>query len=125
VRHKRGLSGHFGIVVIAGVLLCGAATLGLTQASASGRTAVADSDGDGVDDAVDNCPTAYNPDQRDYDQDGKGNRCDAEPFPSSYSEVIFYPRNANGVYNSLPDPGWCFHYEWSANANVSPHSGDA
>ncbi|MFP3908680.1 MAG: C25 family cysteine peptidase, partial [Archaeoglobaceae archaeon] len=35
-----------------------------------------DSDGDGVPDDVDNCPTVYNPQQKDLDGDGIGNLCD-------------------------------------------------
>ena len=38
--------------------------------------AVIDSDGDGIPDALDNCPTVFNPDQRDLDGDGVGNVCD-------------------------------------------------
>lgn len=38
-----------------------------------------DADGDGVSDASDNCPTAYNPDQLDTDGDGVGDACDNCP----------------------------------------------
>lgn len=36
-----------------------------------------DSDGDGVDDCADNCPTVANPDQTDSDGDGLGDACDS------------------------------------------------
>ena len=38
----------------------------------------ADADSDGVDDARDNCTNLANPDQRDTNADGYGNRCDAD-----------------------------------------------
>jgi len=37
-----------------------------------------DSDGDGIEDDIDNCPYAYNPDQADSDGDGVGDQCDIE-----------------------------------------------
>jgi len=37
----------------------------------------ADSDGDGIGDACDNCPFAFNPDQMDSDGDGFGDACDS------------------------------------------------
>lgn len=40
--------------------------------------ATIDSDGDGVDDAQDNCTLVANPDQRDTDGDGFGNACDGD-----------------------------------------------
>ncbi len=41
-------------------------------------TTVSDGDGDGVDDAVDNCPVDSNPDQTDTDLDGEGDACDTD-----------------------------------------------
>ncbi len=38
-----------------------------------------DQDGDGVPDAIDNCPTIANPDQHDHDGDGRGDVCDVCP----------------------------------------------
>ena len=38
----------------------------------------ADSDGDGVDDTLDNCTAVANPGQQDADGDGHGNHCDAD-----------------------------------------------
>ncbi len=54
---------------------------------------VVDSDGDGVEEPRDNCPSDRNPDQRDLDQDGQGDACDED-------------RDGDGVVNdeeSCPD----------------------
>ena len=48
-------------------------TLGLTVPALA-----VDSDGDGVDDTLDNCSELPNPDQRDTNGDGFGNACDAD-----------------------------------------------
>jgi hypothetical protein len=45
----------------------------------AGGNAVTDTDGDGVADATDNCPTMANADQHDHDGDGRGDRCDVCP----------------------------------------------
>jgi hypothetical protein len=37
-----------------------------------------DSDGDGIFDAIDNCPANYNPDQNDIDVDGIGDECECQ-----------------------------------------------
>jgi hypothetical protein len=41
-------------------------------------TTLLDSDGDGVTDRLDNCPTVANPDQFDADSDGQGDACDED-----------------------------------------------
>jgi uncharacterized protein (TIGR03382 family) len=43
----------------------------------------ADSDADGTNDGIDNCPTVANPDQRDFDSDGIGDACADNPPPDS------------------------------------------
>jgi uncharacterized protein (DUF1800 family) len=52
--------------------------LALTLFFLSGAATAADSDGDGINDAIDNCSEVANADQRDTDGDGFGNRCDAD-----------------------------------------------
>jgi putative Ig domain-containing protein/von Hippel-Lindau disease tumor suppressor protein/thrombospondin type 3 repeat protein len=47
---------------------------------------IVDTDGDGVPDAVDNCPTVPNPDQSDLDGNGIGDVCDAAPLGSLFSD---------------------------------------
>ena len=118
-QRKRGL-----LLASVLLLLVGATALVVSSASAgvtSSHRALVDADGDGVDDSIDNCVGAYNPDQLDTDGNGHGDRC--SPLPSNFSRVIFYPRV--GVNGTLPGQGACFHYQWSANANASPLSGDA
>jgi serine protease len=46
-----------------------------------------DSDGDGVPDPDDNCPSVYNPDQADWDGDGQGDACDEDDDDDSFADV--------------------------------------
>jgi hypothetical protein len=59
----------------------GPAATGVCQAGACFVTAGPDADGDGVDDATDNCPLTANPSQADLDGDASGDACDAEDAP--------------------------------------------
>ena len=52
-------------------------TLGYRGADGQGQVQVLDADGDGVPDAIDNCPSTANPGQSDTDHDGAGDACDA------------------------------------------------
>ncbi|MGI5860855.1 MAG: thrombospondin type 3 repeat-containing protein [Myxococcales bacterium] len=70
--------------------------------------ALADSDGDGVADGADNCPTVPNADQADTDADGLGDACEAAPSD----------RDGDGVADSddnCPD---------AANADQADEDGD-
>ncbi len=55
------------------------ATGGRANANKLLRAAVADADGDGVLDTLDNCPSTGNPSLADADADGAGDACDASP----------------------------------------------
>ena len=47
-----------------------------------------DSDGDGVPDTVDNCPSDYNPDQTDTDGDGMGDACDDDDDNDAFDDSV-------------------------------------
>jgi hypothetical protein len=70
-----------GQACVAGI--CGGTT-GLPDATlasdAAAADAIADRDGDGVADAIDNCPDAANPDQGNEDGDALGDACDPCPI---------------------------------------------
>lgn len=55
-------------------------------------TADCDTDGDGVPDRRDNCPAIANPDQLDWDADGRGNTCDDTPGTAPAPPVVEQPQ---------------------------------
>ena len=68
-----------------------------------------DTDGDGVDDDVDNCPTVPNPDQTDTDLDGLGNACDPDDDDDGVNDAsdncpfTANPSQADGDLDGLGD----------------------
>lgn len=89
--------------------------LTLTSGLGLGTAHAVDTDGDGIDDGVDNCPSVSNPSQEDDDGDGVGNVCDNCPtIPnSSQFQMTLYRDADNDGYGSAfsmktcaAQPGW-------------------
>ena len=65
-----------------------------------------DTDGDGIVDALDNCPTKANANQKDTDKDGFGNRCDLDDDNDGFTDaeenrVGSNPLNPNSTPESI------------------------
>ncbi|WP_242094585.1 MopE-related protein, partial [Aestuariivivens sediminicola] len=59
-----------------------------------------DTDGDGVADCIDNCPSVANPDQADADIDGIGDACEGlDNVEFTFKEVAIIPNPFNAVIN--------------------------
>ncbi len=80
---------------------------------------VADQDGDGIENSLDNCPEVSNPDQRDTDGDGIGDLCD-EPninvpieFPFDLIVDTFFDSNVRAI-----EPAYGYSWADPVCANV-------
>jgi hypothetical protein len=77
-----------------------------------------DSDGDGIPNCHDNCPTTFNPDQRDTNGDGVGDVCTPFQFPTGGGFVI-------GNQVSLTNGATVYFWgsQWSQNNPMTGGSG--
>jgi hypothetical protein len=87
-------------------------------------TAVADSDGDGWNNACDNCPNTWNPDQADSNGNGIGDVCEGGPEPSPTPSPGCMPVQVDVSANPpaagmvLPESGnYCWYTTFTASAN--------
>lgn len=85
----------------------------------SQHTLASDTDGDGVDDGVDNCPSTANADQADTDRDGLGDGCDADDDGDGVADSIdLYPLDrrysSDNNNNEIPDQ-WEELYSYSGD----------
>jgi len=97
-----------------------------------------DPDGDGVDNARDNCPDVWNPDQADIDGDGVGNVCDNCLYMSNAGQVdgdadgagdlcdncpfLFNPGQADGDHEGIGDA--CDNCSDAFNPDQADSDGD-
>ncbi|MEO1573713.1 MAG: thrombospondin type 3 repeat-containing protein, partial [Pseudomonadota bacterium] len=71
-----------------------------------GETVAVDTDGDGVDDSVDNCIAAANPGQTDADGDGFGNACDADLNGDCVVNVTDLGLLRQAFFSTPGSPAW-------------------
>jgi hypothetical protein len=75
----------------------------LSGSSVGGNAGDTDSDGDGVVDQVDNCPSDANPSQADSDGDGVGDACDNCPHVANPGQEDFDQDNIGDVCDNDDD----------------------
>jgi hypothetical protein len=64
----------------------------------------ADTDGDGIPDDIDNCPTVYNPGQEDFNNDGYGDACQDSDYDGILDNVDVCPGDFD---NDIDNDGIC------------------
>lgn len=88
-----------------------------------------DTDGDGIPDIIDNCPTVKNADQRDHDVDGRGDVCDLCPHIPEPADTDTDGDGVGDACDPRPNsPGdhialWNGFYDANDIANWPPSTG--
>lgn len=71
-----------------------------------------DTDGDGQNDAEDNCPSCYNPNQEDYDKDGLGDGCDNDNDNDGLSNRLEMAFGTDPFKTDTDGNGFSDYFEW-------------
>ncbi len=71
-----------------------------------------DTDEDGLSDAMDNCPTCYNPNQEDSDGDGLGDGCDPDNDNDGLANHLEMALGTDPFENDTDGNGFSDYYEW-------------
>lgn len=77
-----------------------------------------DQDGDGIQDPADNCLLVSNFDQRDSDQDGYGNRCDADYNDDGGVGIDDFALLKVAFGARAGDPAWNAEVDWDGNGAI-------
>jgi len=95
----------------------------ISQISASGdamtfRVSMPDADADGVIDTLDNCLLVANPDQRDTNADGFGNRCDADYDDDGVVGMVDFATLSRSFGATAGSPGWSPHLDANGDGMI-------
>lgn len=82
-----------------------------------------DADDDGVEDGADNCPSAANADQQDFDGDGQGDACDPDDDNDNLSDGAEGGYGTNPFKKDTDGDGW--HDGNEVNAGTDPLDPDS
>jgi len=103
------------MALLAGLFL----VVGLPLAAMAGPTpGGADTDGDGVEDAFDNCTARVNATQKDGDHDGCGDTCDADFDQNGSSGLTDFGILKNSFQTSVGNPAYNASADMDCNGAV-------
>ena len=76
-----------------------------------------DTDGDGIADNIDNCPSVINPGQLDFDADGQGDDCDSDDDNDGLTDLVEQAFGSNPYNIDTDDDGTNDDIEWADNTH--------